>query len=254
MVLYYAIAAVLILGVVALLYFSFRGSVQNKEEKTLSRKTLICLAILIPSIAFILYRVTGAPHAIEVAERGDEKPVMMGHQLTELEQLVDKLARRLEKEPEDLEGWALLARSYNALGYSDKAQAASARATQLETKIHKLENATPTRISGVISLDPSFKKQISQSDVVYVFAKEQGDKRPPIAAVRLFAKELPAQFVLDDTFTMLPDRKLSSFSEVVVEARVSKSGNPVAQVGDLEGSVSHVKVGSENVRVVIDHK
>jgi cytochrome c-type biogenesis protein CcmH len=45
---------------------------------------------------------------------------------------------------------------------------------------------------------------------------------------------------------------LSQHKEVVLVARVSKSGNPIAQPGDLEGRVSGVKVGANGVKVVID--
>jgi hypothetical protein len=35
-------------------------------------------------------------------------------------------------------------------------------------------------------------------------------------------------------------------------ARISKSGNPIAQPGDLEGRVVGVKVGAADVKLVID--
>jgi len=40
--------------------------------------------------------------------------------------------------------------------------------------------------------------------------------------------------------------------QVVLVARVSKSGSPMAQAGDLEGSVPQVKVGATGVKVMID--
>jgi cytochrome c-type biogenesis protein CcmH len=51
---------------------------------------------------------------------------------------------------------------------------------------------------------------------------------------------------------MQPDLKLSGFDQVVVVARVSKSGNAMPQPGDLEGSVQAVKPGSRNLSLVID--
>jgi cytochrome c-type biogenesis protein CcmH len=35
-------------------------------------------------------------------------------------------------------------------------------------------------------------------------------------------------------------------------ARVSKSGNPMAQPGDLEGTVAAVEVGATGVKIMID--
>ena len=65
-------------------------------------------------------------------------------------------------------------------------------------------------------------------------------------------KALPLEFSLDDSLAMQPELKLSGFGEVVVIARVSKSGSPMAQPGDLEGSVQAVKPGSKNLSLVID--
>jgi cytochrome c-type biogenesis protein CcmH len=51
---------------------------------------------------------------------------------------------------------------------------------------------------------------------------------------------------------MGPDRKLSQFAEIQVEARVSKSGQAVPQPGDLYGPAQTVKLGTQNVRLKID--
>lgn len=48
-----------------------------------------------------------------------------------LDVMADKLAKRLEKEPADGEGWALLARTYLELGNVAKADAAYAKALEL---------------------------------------------------------------------------------------------------------------------------
>ena len=45
---------------------------------------------------------------------------------------------------------------------------------------------------------------------------------------------------------------LSNFGEVVIGARLSKSGQAIAQSGDFEGVSPPVKVGSRGVAVVID--
>jgi len=51
---------------------------------------------------------------------------------------------------------------------------------------------------------------------------------------------------------MTPEMKLSNQAEVVIGARVSKSGQAMPQSGDLEGLSSPVKVGASGVAVVID--
>ena len=65
-------------------------------------------------------------------------------------------------------------------------------------------------------------------------------------------QDLPLDFTLDDSMAMAPNLKLSRFSEVVVGARVSRSGNPTSRSGDLQGLSQPVKVGAPNVAVIID--
>jgi cytochrome c-type biogenesis protein CcmH len=74
----------------------------------------------------------------------------------------------------------------------------------------------------------------------------------PLAILRKQVKDLPATFTLDDSLAMAPDMALSKFSEVIVGARVSKSGNATPQRGDLEGFSSVVKTGASGIVVVID--
>jgi cytochrome c-type biogenesis protein CcmH len=75
----------------------------------------------------------------------------------------------------------------------------------------------------------------------------------PLAAVSREARELPVQLTLDDSMAMMPQMKLSAFPQVLVGARVSKSGSATPQSGDLQGEVSPVEPGrAEVVRVVID--
>jgi len=51
---------------------------------------------------------------------------------------------------------------------------------------------------------------------------------------RLNAVQLPLTITLDESMGMLPNLKLSMFPQVVVGARVSKSGNALPQSGDLQ--------------------
>jgi cytochrome c-type biogenesis protein CcmH len=56
----------------------------------------------------------------------------------------------------------------------------------------------------------------------------------PLAIQRLKASQVPTTVTLDDSMGMMPSMTLSKFAEVVVGARVSKSGNAMPESGDLE--------------------
>jgi cytochrome c-type biogenesis protein CcmH len=74
----------------------------------------------------------------------------------------------------------------------------------------------------------------------------------PLAVLRTTAGELPRNFTLDDSMAMAPAARLSGASEVVVEARISKTGSATPSPGDLQGDSGVVKPGAHDVSIVID--
>jgi cytochrome c-type biogenesis protein CcmH len=94
----------------------------------------------------------------------------------------------------------------------------------------------PTRaVSVQVQLDPAVAANATPDDVVFVFARAAGGPPMPLAVQRLQVKELPASVTLDDTMGMTPGMNLAAFPEIVVVARVSKSGQATPHPGDLEG-------------------
>ena len=102
-----------------------------------------------------------------------------------------------------------------------------------------------------VSLSPAMAKKAAPNDVVFIFARAANGPRMPLAIVRKQVKDLPATLVLDDSLAMNPEMKLSSVPEVIVVARVSKSGMASAQAGDLEGTSGPVKTGTQAVAITI---
>lgn len=107
-------------------------------------------------------------------------------------------------------------------------------------------------VSGEVSLDPALQGRVSPTDTVFVFARAAQGPRMPLAILRKQVSDLPITFKLSDADAMNPQMKISNFPEVVVGARISKSGNAMPQSGDLKGGTSPVKVGAQGLKIVID--
>jgi cytochrome c-type biogenesis protein CcmH len=90
------------------------------------------------------------------------------------------------------------------------------------------------RITVVVDLAPALKAQVGPTDTLFIFARLPEGPRMPLAIQRLAASALPATIVLDDSMGMMPTLTLSSAEQVVIGARISKSGNATPQSGDFQ--------------------
>lgn len=322
------------------------GSPAAEAPRRLPR-TAIGLGLSLPAAAVALYFVLGTPAALDPAAQQGAMPSQ-----AEVEQMVTTLAAKLEKNPENLQGWAMLGRSYKVMGRLEEAGKAfdkagavmesepelmlevaelsaelnqgkvegrgaallkkvlqsqpdnpqalvlagtdayfrqdypaalrhwervlaqvppdSEDARNLGAGIEKVRSlmgqgapaaapaAKPTAtgkaaaVSGRVSLSPALKDKASPDDVVFIFARPANGPRMPLAVLRIRVADLPRDFTLDDSMAMSPDAKLSSASELRIEARISKAGDAIAKPGDLSGEVSPVKPGATGLKVVID--
>jgi cytochrome c-type biogenesis protein CcmH len=109
-------------------------------------------------------------------------------------------------------------------------------------------------IRGVVSLSPQMSASANSGDTVFVFVRAAEGPRMPLAVARVKVEELPYDFHLDDSMAMVPDRKISDFSQVVVGARISGSGVATRSSGDLEGFSEPVEPVSSGIRVLIDRR
>lgn len=112
--------------------------------------------------------------------------------------------------------------------------------------------AAETSLSGRVTLDPKLQTQIQPTDTVFVFARAAQGPKMPLAIKRITAKDLPYAFTLDDSTAMAPEMVVSRFDQIVVGARVSRSGNAAPTSGDLEGFSSTVKPGAVGIEVRIN--
>jgi cytochrome c-type biogenesis protein CcmH len=111
--------------------------------------------------------------------------------------------------------------------------------------------AAGASISGEVTLAPELMRQAKPDEAVFIFARAVDGPPLPLAVVRATVKDLPIRFTLDDSTSMAPTAKLSMHKQVVVSARVSRSGQAMPQPGDLIGTVQSVTVGSTGVQIRI---
>jgi cytochrome c-type biogenesis protein CcmH len=307
----------------------------------------VAIAIAIPAAALLIYLQIGNPGALVQGPAGHGDAAVTPEVV---EQMVGRLAARLAANPEDADGWALLARSYYALERFPEAVAAYARAVKLrnddanlyadyadalamtrsprfdgdvmrlvgqalgidphqpkalliastaafERKDYRgalatleqlqqqlpadsqfaalvvdriaqarahlgVASAVPAKppaagptaatIRGRVELSAALAGRAAPTDTVFILARAPQGSRMPLAILKRQVKDLPAEFSLSDEQAMSPAMKLSAFSEVVVVARVSKSGSAAPQSGDLLGSSAAVKLGTTGLKISID--
>lgn len=76
-----------------------------------SRAVPTALAIALPTIAVLLYLLLGSPAGLK-----PPPPAEQQFSAQDIERMVSGLAAKLENEPDNLQGWAMLARSYRQMG------------------------------------------------------------------------------------------------------------------------------------------
>ncbi len=118
------------------------------------------------------------------------------------------------------------------------------------------ENApkSAAKVTGKVVVAPDLMSKLAPGDTLFVFARAKEGPRMPLAVMRVPAPKsnaFPLPFELNDAMAMAPGLNLSSFAEVVIEARISKSGNAQLQPGDLSGITDVIKPGASGVTVTI---
>ena len=120
------------------------------------------------------------------------------------------------------------------------------------------DSATPpalagaSSVSGSVSLAPALAAKAAPEDTVFIFARAAQGSRMPLAILRKQVKDLPLQFKLDYSMAMSPAARLSGAPQVIVGARVSKSGQAMPTPGDLAGQTAPVAPGAAGLKIEIN--
>lgn len=139
-----------------------------------------------------------------------------------------------------------------AKAVTEQIAVAQARAGGKPSPVPTAAAAGP-RLTVQVSLAPALRAKFKPGAALFVYARAEQGPPMPLAVTRLDADQLPATVTLSDAMAMAPQLKLSSVSRVFVGARISASGQAIAQSGDLEGDAGIVAVDHvEPIRIVID--
>jgi cytochrome c-type biogenesis protein CcmH len=140
----------------------------------------------------------------------------------------------------------------SAAGVGAVGQSPMATPTQASPGTQTPAAASNASVSGTVTLAAALAKNAQPTDTVFVVAKAVGGPPMPLAVLRKQVKDLPIQFTLDDSMSMSPAAKLSTAAKVIVSARISKSGNAIAEKGDLTGQTAPISVGAKALAIEIN--
>ena len=263
--LFLVVALVMVLGAG---FVVMKPLVRSSSEHRNSDRTvaMFTLAVLVFG-AIGLYAVIGAP---DLTARAGITPAAASASMAasaenqraaSVSSLLAGLESRLEQNPLDGKGWLLLAKSYDHLGRSDEARTAYDKASALgatdpgfESTIASAANELPVAlVRGRISLADGVAESIEPDSTVFVIATSTDNNPMPVAVLRRLAGDLPFDYVLDESTSMMAGRALSDGEAVYVTARISRSGDALdtsAGMGARAGPVS--ADGRQAVDLVID--
>ncbi len=177
------------------------------------KPAIVALALAVPVVAVALYLVLGTPAGLEPQPQAEV--VEQSHQVTpqQIEAMVERLAKRLESEPDDAAGWTMLARSYVNLRRFDQASIAYARAAKLlpdnahvladyadalAVNIRTLQGEPEKIIQQALKADPNHIKALMLAGSA---SFERKDYRDAIGPWQKVLKLLPPNSQMADSIT-----------------------------------------------------
>ena len=121
------------------------------------------------------------------------------------------------------------------------------------TQSPAVERPGPVVIAEV-SVSLAAAESLPVEATVFVIARDPAQPSPPIAVARRLLSDLPAVVELGDGDSMIPGRTLSAFAEFEIVARVSVSGQPIAQSGDWYALALVIPAENDRITLSIDQQ
>lgn len=125
-----------------------------------------------------------------------------------------------------------------------------------QSKQKQIQKVADNVLKITVSLNKKLLADVNPNDVVFISARELNGPSMPLAAQKHRVAELPLQINLSDADSLMPSRPLSSVANVIISARVSKSGTPMPSTGDLEAQSVPVKLngGAQTMDLEINQR
>jgi cytochrome c-type biogenesis protein CcmH len=138
---------------------------------------------------------------------------------------------------------------------SPAAARASAQMTAAAATGLTATRSNEAEISGTVSIESRLSGRVDRGATLFIYAKAVDSPGPPLAVLRLTANGWPVSFRLDDSMAMIPSRRLSQFQKVIVEARISRTGQATPAAGDLYVTSDVLTPSSgKKLALVINHE
>lgn len=109
--------------------------------------------------------------------------------------------------------------------------------------------ATGPQLAVTVTVSDEVMASVKPTDILFIYAKAASGPPLPLAVVRQPVSSWPVSVTLSDANAMTPAMTLSKFKDVVVQARISSSGNAIPQSGDWSAEPLPIKVSPQGQAV-----
>ena len=136
---------------------------------------------------------------------------------------------------------------------AEVAQAAEKEQPEAKPSDQAADEAATVSIRVRAELDPSVAEKVNAGDTVFIIARAQNGPPAPLAVKRLTVADLPISVTLTPADAMLPQLSIATFPQLELVARVSKTGQPITQPGDIQSdAVATSNTASDEITLTIN--
>ncbi len=104
------------------------------------------------------------------------------------------------------------------------------------------------KIQGKVYIDDKIKNQCKGTLFIIV---RKGSSPQPLAVKRSLHPDFPYDFTITPADVLMPERANEFEGELILMARISKSGSPMPQKGDCESDALVVNAGDKDIKLLI---